>query len=127
MTAWRVAVDVGDHHVAVDRLQDALDLRERREHRRHPAVVRHRDARHLAAARADGFQRVGERQSAGRHQRAVFAQAVAHRHVGPDAVRGQQARQREIDGQHGRLRDRGLAQILFGLGHRCGVGLRPRK
>ena len=42
ITAWLIAVDVGDHHVAVDRLQDSLDFVERRKHGRHPAVVFHR-------------------------------------------------------------------------------------
>ena len=76
-----------------------------------------------AAAGADRFQRVCEGKRAGRNQRAVFAQAVSHRHVGLDAVSGQQPRQRKIDGQHGRLRDRGLAQIVFGLGDGVGVSL----
>ena len=118
-----LAVDIGDDDVAVDRLQDPFDLGERRKHGRHPAVVAHRDARHLAAAGADGLQRVVEGQSAGGDQRAVLAQAVAHRHVGPDAVRGQQARQGEIRGQHRRLGDRGLAQIVFGPGDRVRVRL----
>ena len=78
-----LAVDVGDDDVAVDRLQDPLDFVQRREHGRHRAVVRHRNARHLAAAGAHGFQRVVQRGAARRNQRAVFAQAVAHRHVGP--------------------------------------------
>ena len=118
-----VAVDVGDHHVAVDRLQDSLDFFERRKDRGHPAVVFHRHSGHSAAAGADGFQRILEGKGAGRDQRAVFAQAVSHGHVGLDAVSGQQPGQRQIGGQHGRLSDRGLAQILFGLGDGVGVGL----
>ena len=94
MTAWLLAVDVGDHHVAVDRLQDSLDFLERRKDRRHPAVVVHRHARHFTAAGADGFQRVLEGKGAGGNQRAVFAQAVSHRHVGLDAVSGQEPGQR---------------------------------
>ena len=42
---------------------NTLDFGERRKDRGHLAVVGHGDARHLAAARADGFQRVFEGQA----------------------------------------------------------------
>ena len=63
--------------------KNPLDLRNGREHGGHPAVVSHGDARHLAAAGADRFQCVVKGQRAGSDQRSVFAEAVAHRHVGP--------------------------------------------
>ena len=52
--------------------------------------------------------------AAGGDQGAVLAQAVAHHHVGRDAVGGEQAGERGVGGEHRRLRDRGLAQILLG-------------
>ena len=48
---------------------------------------------------------------------------MSHGHVGLDAVSGQEPGQRQVGGQHGRLRDRGLAQIVFGFGDGIGVGL----
>jgi hypothetical protein len=82
-------VEVGDDHVAVDAGQDPLDLFQGGEHGRHAAVVGHRHPGHLAAAGADRLQRVRERQRPGGDQRAVLAKAVAHDHVGRDAVGGQ--------------------------------------
>ena len=118
-----VAVDIGDHHIAVDGLQDSLDFFQRSKHSRHAAVVVHRYLGHSAAASADGLQRVVKGKAAGRNQRSVFAQAVSHRHVGLDAIGGQEAGQRDIGCQHGWLSDLGLAQIFFGLGDGAGVGL----
>ena len=116
-----VAIVVCDHHVPVDGLQNPLDLRERGEHSRHPAVIRHRDARHLAAAGADRFERVGERQGPGGDQRAVLAQTVPHGHIGPYAVSIQQTGEGQIGGEHRRLGNRGLAQVLFGARHCAGI------
>ncbi len=62
-----IAVQIGDHHVAIHRAEDALDLRQRRKHRRHAAVIGHRDARHFAAACAHGFQGIRERHGARAH------------------------------------------------------------
>ncbi len=72
---------------------------------------------HLAAPRADGDKRVLERQAFCRHERAVFAEAVAHDHVRPDAVRLEELREGFVDGEDGRLRDRGLAELFLGGGH----------
>ena len=118
-----VAVDVGDHHVAVDRLQDSFDFGQRSKDGGHSAGVGHGDAGHATTARADGYQRVFEGQSAGGDQCSVLAEAVAHRHVGLDAVGGEETRESEIDGQHGRLRDGGLAQIVISLRDGNGIGL----
>ncbi len=118
-----VAIDVRDDDVAINRLQDPFDLRNGSEDGRHAAVVGHRDARHLAAPRAYGLQRVLKRQGAGGHQRPVLSKAVAHRHVRPDAVGREQAGQCQIRCQYGGLRDRGLPQILL----RPGDGLRIRR
>src|SRR5262252_822856 len=68
-----VAVDVGDHDVTVDGLDDAFDLLHRREYGSHFAVVRHRYASHLAATGANSEQGVVERQRAGCDQGAVLA------------------------------------------------------
>ena len=73
------------------------------------------EAGHLAAARAHRLERVGERQRAGGDQRAVLAEAVPHHHVRHDAVGGEQAGERRVGGQHGRLRDGGLPQVVFRL------------
>ena len=50
-------------------------------------------------------------------KRSVFAQAMSHRHVGLNAICGQQTGDSDIDGQHGWLRNFGLAQVFFRLGH----------
>ena len=101
--------------------QDAFNLRERCEDRRHPAVIGHRDARHLAAAGADGFEGVCKRQGADGDQRSVFAEAVAHGHIGLDAVGVQQARQGQIGREHRRLGDGRLQQIRFGRCQRARI------
>ncbi len=56
-----IAVDVGNHHIAIDRLQNSLDLFQWRKHRGHAAVVVHRDLGHPTTTRANGFQRIGKR------------------------------------------------------------------
>ena len=116
-----VGVDVGDHGVAGGRLDDPLDLGQRPEHGRHRAVVLHRQAGHLVTACAHGLQRGVEGQRTGRDQRAVLAQAVAHHHVGAHAVGGQQATDAGVGGEHRRLGDLGLQQLLFELRHRLRV------
>ena len=116
-----VAVEVRDDDVAVDPLQGPLDLGERREDGGHLAVVGDGDARHLAAARADRLEGVVERHDAGGDERAVLAEAVPHHHVGHDAVGAEEAREREVGREHGRLGDLGLLQLLLGLGHGAGV------
>ncbi len=84
------AVDIGDHHVALDRLQNSFDFIQRCKHSGHLALVGHGHARHAATAGADCFQGFVERQSAGSDQCPVLAQAVTHCHVGLDSVCGQQ-------------------------------------
>ena len=61
-----VAVDIGGHYIAVDRLQNPLDFLQWRKHGRHSAVVFERHVGHFAAAGADGFHGVREGQGAGR-------------------------------------------------------------
>ncbi len=82
----RLAVEVGDDDVAVDGVERGLDLVERREDRSHQPVVVEGHGGHLATAGGDGLECVGERQCARGHQRGVLAEAVAHDHVGSDAV-----------------------------------------
>ena len=82
-------------------------------HGRHGAVVAHRQIRHLAAPGADRLQRGVEGQRTGGDQSAVFAEAVAHHHVRAHAVRVEQAGQRQVGGQHRRLGDLGLHELLF--------------
>ena len=81
-----VAVDVGDDDVAVSGFDDALDLGQWRQHRSHRAVIAHAQARHLPAAGADRLQGRRERQRLRRYEGAVFAEAVSHDHVRPDAI-----------------------------------------
>ena len=76
-------------------------------------VVGDLEAGHLAAAGADRLERGVEGQRAGGHERAVLAEAVAHHHVGLDAVGGEQPGEGEVGGQHGRLGDLGLQQLLL--------------
>ena len=118
----RRAVDVGNHDVTVDRVDDAFDLLERADHGRHCAVVLDLQACHLVAAGAHRLERVAEVEGVGGDQCAVLPETVAHYQVGLDAVRCQQAREREVGGQHGRLRDLGLLQLFFELRHRRRVG-----
>ena len=114
----RVAVDVGDDDVAVDLPQRALDLLEGGEHRGHPATVLDSDVGHLAAPSTDGLEGVGEAQRSAGDEGAVLAQAVTHHHLGLDAVRAEQASERDVDGEDRRLGDLGLAQLLVGRGGR---------
>ena len=107
------AVDVCDDDVPVGFGDDALDLGERGEHGGHGAVVAHRQIRHLAAPGADRLQRGVEGQRTGGDQSAVFAEAVAHHHVRAHAVRVEHAGQRQVGGQHRRLGDLGLHELLF--------------
>ena len=85
-----IAVDIGDHHVTLDGLQDSLDFIQRRNHGGHFSVVFHRHAGHLAATGADRFQCVSKRQCSGGNQRSIFTQAMSHGHVGLNAVSGEQ-------------------------------------
>ncbi|MGC4116637.1 MAG: hypothetical protein QM765_19115 [Myxococcales bacterium] len=74
----------------------------------------------LLGARADRQHRVGEGHGARGHQCRVLAQAVAHDHVGLDAVGREQPQQCEVDGQHRRLADLRVAQRQV---HLLGVAL----
>ncbi len=100
---------------------------QRRKHSGHLSLVCYGHAGHAATAGADGIQRILEGQSAGGDQCSVLSQAVSHGHVGLNAVSGQQPGQGEINGQHGRLSNSGLAQIFVGFGDGGGVGSGPRK
>ncbi len=108
------AVEVGNHHVAGDGAENFFDFGNGAKDRSHHAVVSERGFGHFTAARRHRLQGFLERQSAGRHQRAVFAQAVAHHHVRCHTISAQQARQRGFCGEHGRLRDGSLLQVFFG-------------
>ena len=114
-------VDVGEDHVAVARRDDLLDLGQRRHHGGHRAGVADVEAGHLTPAGADRLERGLERERSGSDQRAVLAQRVAHDEVRGDPVLTQQARERDVDGEHRRLRDLGRPQLLLGPGDRGGV------
>ena len=107
------AVDVGQHHVAIDPGQHLFYLRERGKDGGHTAVVFHRDLAHLAAARAHDQQGVGKGEHAARHQGRVFAQAVPDHHLWHDAKAAQQAGQGDVDGQHRRLGDGRVLESLL--------------
>ena len=81
-----LAVDVGDYGVAVHGSENSFDFLEGRKDRGHLAVVPDRDTSHPTSTGTDSFQRVFKRKSARGNQGAVFAQAVAHREIGRDAI-----------------------------------------
>ena len=114
----RVRVDVGEHDIAVDAVDQQLHLVDRGEHGGHHAVVLDGQAGHLVPAGAHRLQRRGERQRPSCDEGAVLAQAVTDHHVGLDAVRGEQGGEREVGGQHRRLCDLGVAQVFLGAVHR---------
>ena len=82
---------------------------------------------------AHRFEGGGERQASGGDESPVLAKAVAHHHVGRDAVLAQQTGEGDVDRQHRWLGDLGAAQLLLGVRHllwRCRidedhVGQRP--
>ena len=113
-------VHVGDDHVAVDRRDDLLDGLQRPHHRDHQSGVVDRQVGHLVAAGAHRLERGGERQAPGGDERAVLAEAVAHDHVGRDAVLAEQTGEGDVDGQHRRLGDLGAAQFVLGVRHPLG-------
>ena len=110
-----VAVDVGDDDVAVRGVDDLLDLLQRTEHSCHGAVVADVEAGHLVPTGCDSLECGGERQRAGRDQRPVLTQAVAHHHVRSHAVGVQHAGHRQVGRQYGRLSDLGLQKLLVEL------------
>ena len=109
------AVVVGHDHVAVERGELLLDHREGGEHGGHLPVVVDGDAGHLAAAGAHRLQGVREGEDGRRLERAVLAQAVAHHHVGLDAVGAEEPGERRVHRQDRGLGDRGLLQAFLGL------------
>ena len=110
-----VRIDVGDHGVAGRGVDDPLDLGQRPEHGRHRTVVVDRQAGHLAAAGAHCLERSGERERAGGDEGAVLAEAVPHHHVGMHTVRTEESADARVGGEHGRLGDLGLQQLLLEL------------
>ena len=111
-------VDVGEHDVALGFGDDLLDLRQRRHHRGHRPGVLDPKACHLPPPRADGLERILERERAGADQGPVLADRVTHDQIGSDPVFAQQARERGVDGDHGRLLDLGPAELLLRPRHR---------
>ena len=110
-----IAVDIGDDGVTVEPGQQPLHVGQRRKYGSHLAVVTHGYAGHFATAGRDGLERIGKTYCPGLDQRPVFAKAVAHDHVGVEAVGAQQSGQRGIAGDQRRLRDLGLHQGAVGL------------
>ena len=117
-----IRVDVGEHDVALDAVDERLHLGDGCEDRRHHAVVLGGEVCHLAPACAHCFERGIEAQRSGSHERAVLAEAVADHDVGLDPVRAEQLGDGEVGGEYGGLRDLGVAEIGVGLGHRIGIG-----
>ena len=105
-----VAVDVGDHGIAIDRLDDFFHFIDRREHRCHQAVVVHRDLGHLAPPRTDGLERFAETERSRSDERTVLPETVSHHHVGAHAVSAEQTREGEVGREDGGLRDCGLPE-----------------
>ena len=115
--ALAVAVDVGRDDVAVDFGQGVLDHVIRGQYGGHHAVVVYLDLAHFAPTRRGRFQGVGKGHNAGSNQGGIFAQRVAHHHVGFKAVALQQAQNGDVEREHGRLGDGGLHQVELGLAH----------
>ena len=113
-----VAVDVGNHGIAVDAREHALHVSQRGKYRSHLAIVFQRDVGHLAPSGTNGLERIPEIQHASLHERCIFAEAVAHHHVRLDAVAAQQLRKCAVRRQHCGLRDLGLLQRLVAAANR---------
>ncbi len=111
--ALAVAVDVGGDHIAVDLGERFFHRFERRKDRSHPALIAVAGARHLVAAQRGDFQRSRKGEDAGGNERAVFAQRMAHRHVGAETVGAQQLVDGCVHGKHSRLRDGRLHEAPF--------------
>jgi len=79
------AVDVGDD-ASIDAGHSRFDLGKRGQHRRHDAAVLDLEVAHLPTAGTHRLECVLEGEAAGRHQRAVLAEAVTHDEVGHDPV-----------------------------------------
>ncbi len=109
-----VAVDVGQHRVAVHLLQRAQHGVAGSEHGDHPAGVVHLHLAHLATPGRSGLQGVGEGHDAGAYQGGVLAQGVPHHHVGLEAAGPQQRGQRGVHGEHGWLGHRRVHQGSLG-------------
>ncbi len=115
------AVDVGEDDVLIDAVDDGLDVVEGREDRNHEPVVGHVDVRHLTAPAGHGLEGVLERERPRGDERPVLAEAVAHHHVGVNAVRGEHGGERRVDGEHCGLGDLRLTELLVGGADRFGV------
>ncbi len=116
--AFLRAVHVGHDDVAVHRVHDGRDLVQGTEDRGHEPVVVGGQAGHGLAAGADRTEGVAEADGVCGDQGPVLPQGVAHHHVGLDAVRAEQPGECRVDGEHRRLGDGRLAQILLGLPYR---------
>ena len=106
------AILVGGDDVARDLRQDRFHGLDVGRDAGHLAEVRQLHRGHLASARRNGDERVFKGQHAGRDGSAVLAEAVTRDHFRTNAERGQQAQQRDVDGQRGRLADLGLPQAI---------------
>ncbi len=111
------AVDVGGHDIPVDFGKRLLYGVVRRDHRSHPAIVIPAYLGHLSAAGSGGLQRIGKWHDAGRDQGTVFAQGMAHGHIWSEAIFTQELVHSRVHGQHRRLGDGGLHQVVFRLLH----------
>ncbi|OQC41260.1 MAG: hypothetical protein BWX64_01026 [Acidobacteria bacterium ADurb.Bin051] len=97
-----------DRDRPLDRLARAAD------HRLGGGVdVRHHD---VPAAGRDRLERLGEREAAGGHERAVLAEAVTHHVVGGEAPGGEEPGERHAHREHRRLGHLGLPEGLLGCG-----------
>ena len=104
----RRAVLVGYRHITADAHQFGLHAFHRGRDRGHFAVVLHFNFGHHFPARANGFQPVFKIKNTGSHGSRIFAQAMAHHHIGFNTERGQQPHHGDIRRQH-----RGLSHFGF--------------
>ena len=112
----RGAVFVGHGHVTADARKLRLHLFGRRGDRGHFAIVFHLNVGHGFGTGANGFEAVFKIKNARSHRSGVFAQAVAHDHIGFQTKRREQAHHGHIGGQDGRLGHFGLFDSGFTFG-----------
>ena len=104
----RRAVFVGHGHITADARELGLHAFHGGGDGSHLAVVFHFNFGHYFPAGANGFQAVFKIKNTGGYGGGVFAQAVAHHHVGLNAERRQKAHHRDIGRKHGGLRHFGF-------------------
>ena len=111
----RRTVLVGYRHITGYLLKFRLYLFHGGGYSGHFAAIRHLYISHSRTARCYRLNSVGETEHPRRHRRAVFAQAVPHRHIGFNAELIKQPHHGDIGRKYRRLGYLGLLNALFPL------------